>query len=136
MGSTIKEILLGIPIVCFIFWVFTAPLPQARIERVCQPITWAGNIVTSTTALTTDSHTSTSVRWSDKMNYSCQYMVWRLFYQEEYNKAVEAGLVKPAEGASQANDAPTPEKSTTLPGKGEEVPQKPDAASQPAGDKK
>lgn len=136
MGSTIKEILLGIPVVCFIFWVFTAPLPQNRIDRVCEPIHWVGNIVTSTTALTTDSHTSTSVRWSDKLNYSCKYMVWRLFYQEEYNKAVEAGLVQPATGAAQANDAPTAEKTTTLPSKGEEVPQKPNAASSAAGAQK
>jgi hypothetical protein len=30
------------------------------------------------------------------MNYSCQYMVWRLLYQDDYNKALAAGLVKPA----------------------------------------
>ena len=96
--TQVKEILFGIPIVCFVFWVFFAPLPSERIVRVCQPIHWAGNLVTSTTALASDKHTDTSVRWSDKMNYSCQYMVWRLLYQEDYNKAVAAGLVKPAPG--------------------------------------
>lgn len=96
--TQVKEILFGIPIVCFVFWVFFAPLPSERIVRVCQPIHWAGNLVTSTTALASDKHTDTSVRWSDKMNYSCQYMVWRLLYQEDYNKAVAAGLVSPAPG--------------------------------------
>jgi len=92
--TQVKEILLGIPLVIFVFWVFAAPLPSERIVRVCEPIHWAGNLVTSTTALASDKHTSTSVRWSDKMNYSCQYMVWRLLYQDDYNKAVAAGLVK------------------------------------------
>lgn len=121
MGTSIKEILLGIPILCFVFWVFTAPMPANRIERVCEPINWVGNVATSTTALTADSHTQTSVRWSDKMNYSCKYMVWRLFYQEAYNKAVNAGEVKPAAGTEQAKDAPTTDKTTTLPKEGEKV---------------
>lgn len=100
--TQVKEILFGIPLVIFVFWVFSAPLPSERIVRVCQPIHWAGNLVTSTTALASDKHTDTSVRWSDKMNYSCQYMVWRLLYQEDYNKAIAAGLVKPADAAAAA----------------------------------
>ena len=100
--TQVKEILFGIPLVIFVFWVFAAPLPSERIERVCQPIHWAGNLVTSTTALASDKHTDTSVHWSDKMSYSCQYMVWRLIYQDEYNKAVAAGLVKPADDKASA----------------------------------
>lgn len=96
----IKELLLGIPVLIFVLWVFSAPLPSERIERVCQPIHWVGNLAVSTTALSADKHTETSVRWSDKLNYSCQYMVWRLFYQDEYNKALAAGLITP-------NGAPT-----------------------------
>jgi hypothetical protein len=98
--TQVKEILFGIPLVIFVFWVFAAPLPSERIVRVCQPIHWAGNLVTSTTALASEKHTDTSVRWSDKMNYSCQYMVWRLLYQEDYNKAVAAGQIKPADGSA------------------------------------
>lgn len=94
----IKELLLGIPVLIFIFWVFSAPLPSERIVRVCEPIHWVGNLATSTTALSAEQHTDTTVRWSDKMNYSCQYMVWRLFYQEEYNKALKAGLIQPTDG--------------------------------------
>lgn len=93
--TQVKEILLGIPLVIFVFWVFAAPLPSERIVRACSPIHWVGNLATSTTALASEKHTDTSVRWSDKMNYSCQYMVWRLLYQEDYNKAVAAGLIKP-----------------------------------------
>jgi hypothetical protein len=103
---SIKEILLGIPVLMFVWWVFTAPVPQQRIERVCEPINWVGNLGTSATALATDSHTGTAERWSDKLDYSCQYMIWRLFYQKEYNQAVAAGLVAaPASDAVAASDA-------------------------------
>lgn len=94
----LKETLLGIPVVIFIFWVFTAPLPQDRIGRVCQPIHWVGNLATSTTALSVERHTGSAARWSDKLNYSCQFLIWRLFYQEDYNKALSEGRVK-VEGA-------------------------------------
>lgn len=90
----IKEILISIPLVIFIFWVFSAPLPQARIERVCEPIQWVGNLATSTTALSSERHTGTAMRWSDKLDYSCQYLIWRLFYQDDYNKALAEGRVK------------------------------------------
>lgn len=101
----IKELLLGIPVLIFVLWVFSAPLPAERIERVCQPIHWVGNLAVSTTALSAEKHTETSVRWSDKLNYSCQYMVWRLFYQDEYNKALAAGLITPT-GAAATPAAP------------------------------
>jgi len=95
----IKELLLGVPILMFVWWVFAAPVPQERIVRGCEPIHWVGNLATSTTALVTDGHTQTSVRWSDKLNYSCQYMVWRLIYQEDYNRAVAAGQITPQKPA-------------------------------------
>ncbi|GBG14399.1 TonB-dependent receptor [Novimethylophilus kurashikiensis] len=92
----IKELLFGVPILFFIIWIFAAPVPQDRISRACEPINWVGNVATSTTALSAESHTATTARWSDKLDYSCQFLIWRLFYQADYNKAIAAGLIKPA----------------------------------------
>ena len=110
----LKETLLGIPVVIFIFWVFTAPLPQDRIGRTCQPIHWVGNLATSTTALSAERHTGSAARWSDKLNYSCQFLIWRLFYQDDYNKALAEGRVKVEgqdvkvlESATETKAAPT-----------------------------
>lgn len=99
MGLDVKELLIGIPVLVFSLWIFAAPLPQVRIERGCQPINWIGNMATSTTALATDGHTETAVRWNDKLTYSCQYMIWRLFYQEAYNQAIKDGRVIAVTGA-------------------------------------
>ena len=92
----VKEIVIGIPLLLFILWIFAAPFPQERIVRTCEPVNWIGNIATSTTALSSEDHTETSIRWSDKLNYSCRYMVWRLIYQDAYNKAIKDGLITPA----------------------------------------
>lgn len=105
----IKELLIGLPILGFVIWVFMAPFPQDRIARSCQPIHWVGNVATSTTALSSADNTKNAARWSDKLNYSCQYMVWRLFYQDDYNKAVAQGLIQPQQPMA---PAPTPAKPT------------------------
>lgn len=127
----IKEILVGIPILFFVFWIFTAPLPQERISRVCEPIHWVGNLATSTTALSSAQHTETSARWSDKLNYSCQYLIWRLFYQEDYNKAIEAGLI--ASPSADTKLAPESAKSATDSAtQTTEVPGQPSASPAPA----
>lgn len=89
----IKELLLWVPVLFFVVWVFIAPSPEMRIQRTCEPINWVGNMATSTTALANEKHTQNSARWSDKLNYSCQYLIWRLLYQDDYLKAVEEGRV-------------------------------------------
>lgn len=138
----LKEILLGIPVVVFIFWVFTAPLPQDRIARTCQPIHWVGNLATSTTALSSEKHTTTTARWSDKLNYSCQYLIWRLFYQDDYNQALKDGRVKVTDDdvkVLEAPDGPPPEDRDRDPTTGEipgaAVPKNPDRDSGKAADK-
>lgn len=107
MGLNVKELLLGIPVLVFVLWVFSAPIPQQRIERFCQPINWVGNVATSSTALTSEGHTETAVRWNDKLTYSCKYMVWRLFYQEAYNQAVKEGRVVPVNSTPPTNPEST-----------------------------
>jgi len=103
-GLQVKELLIGIPLLMFILWVFIAPLPEQRIERVCAPITWVGNLTTSTTALTKKNHTDTAATWADKLDYSCQYLIWRLIYQKDYNEAIKAGLIKPESRFFPLND--------------------------------
>ena len=102
----VKEIMIGIPLLLFILWIFAAPFPQERIARTCEPVNWVGSIATSTTALSAQDHTETSVRWSDKLNYSCRYMVWRLIYQDAYNKAVQDKLIIPAKAIGEEVAAP------------------------------
>jgi hypothetical protein len=110
----VKELLIGIPLILFVVWIFLAPLPEQRIERACSPITWVGNLATSTTALTKEENAHTAAPWADKLNYSCQYMIWRLFYQKDYNDAIRTGRIRPT-GEVLPAQAPTQVAPVTAP---------------------
>lgn len=94
----------GLLFLGFVFWVFVAGGGNTRIERGCRPIAWGGNVVVSLTALALPSQQSGVKSWVDKAEYGCRYTTWRLFYQDEYNKALEA--------QQQVLDAPVAEPAT------------------------
>jgi len=135
----IKDLLISLPALVFVLWVFVAPLPQDRIARGCAPIQWVGNLATSTTALAVEDHTPTTARWSDKLDYSCRYMIWRLLYQDAYNEALEKGLINadgspvqaptqsPAQAPAQPAVVPAPTQAEKKPAH-EVAPQKEGAA--------
>lgn len=76
----------GILFLLFVGWIFIPGTPNTRIEHACAPIGWSGNVVTSLSALALPNTQQTAQRWFDKFEYGCQYTVWRLIYQDEYNK--------------------------------------------------
>lgn len=80
----------GLLFLAFVVWIFMAGDGSTRIARGCRPIAWGGNVVVSLTALALPNQQSGVKRWVDKVEYGCQYTAWRLFYQDDYNKALEA----------------------------------------------
>lgn len=105
----------GIIFLVFVGWVFLAGTPESRIKNFCRPIGWTGNVVVSMSALVVPDQQSRLQGYFDKFEYSCQYLNWRLFYQDEYNRWLEqnGGSAQPvvAPDASVAPVAPAaPEK--------------------------
>lgn len=80
----VKEIS-GLLLLGFIVWVFLAPNPDTRISRACAPVQWSGNVVTSLAALSTPAFELSVQTGMNKMTYGCEYSIWRLFYQADYN---------------------------------------------------
>jgi hypothetical protein len=74
----------GMLFLAFIAWVFISGTPQERINKFCRPVGWGGNAVTSLSALAIPSQQENVKRWFDKFEYGCEYMTWRLFYQDDY----------------------------------------------------
>jgi hypothetical protein len=97
----------GLLLLAFVAWVFIAATPQQRIENVCRPVGWGGNATTSLTALTLPAHQQSVQRWFDKFEYGCRFTVWRLFFQDAYNKWLEAQAQQQAAPA-QAGAPPKP----------------------------
>lgn len=78
----------GLLFLAFVGWIFLASNPTDRIQHFCRPVGWTGNVATSATALLVPSQQKSVNKWFEKFEYSCQYMTWRLIYQEDYNKAM------------------------------------------------
>lgn len=73
----------------FVAWVFIADGGEQRITRACKPIDWGGVIVESITDLTLPEYSRTVDGWMDSAEFSCQYTVWRLFYEAQWVDANE-----------------------------------------------
>lgn len=84
----------GLLFLGFVFWVLAAATPTARIENVCRPLGWGGNVIVSLSALVLPAQQTTIQGAFDKFEYGCRYTVWRLFYQEDYNKWAAQNLKK------------------------------------------
>lgn len=76
--------LLGVALAALAVWVVMATNPAERIERSCQPVLWAGNVMTSLTALTVPQYQDHVDEGFQSADYACRYTVWRLFYEEAW----------------------------------------------------
>ncbi|MHB1826600.1 MAG: hypothetical protein ACYCV6_02765 [Steroidobacteraceae bacterium] len=84
------ELLWGSAIVAFIAWVLLAPNASMRIDRVCRPLHWASSGVVSLTALTAPKYEADAQNGGNRVVYGCEYSIWRLFYQKDYDAYLAA----------------------------------------------
>lgn len=94
----------GLLFLVFVGWVFLAGTPQGRIQNVCRPIGWTGNVIVSFSALVLPDQQSKLQGYFKQFEYGCQFTSWRLFYQDAYNTWLDAngGQVGPTAAPSAA----------------------------------
>jgi hypothetical protein len=80
----------GLLFLGFVAWIFVTANPSERIERVCRPVGWGGNVVVSLSALAAPDEEKVVQGWFNKLEYGCRYMTWRLVYQTAWNQSVTA----------------------------------------------
>lgn len=85
-------------IVFFIVWSLLAGDRSEQLERACRPVDWFGNMAISVVAVTYNDGVQATARGFEQIDYTCQYMLWRLFYESSYQKAVADGLIDPETG--------------------------------------
>lgn len=78
----------------FMIWVSMPQDPHDRFDRACAPVAWTGNLFTSLTIMAWEKYAESMRDSWEKIDYGCEYMVWRLFYEDEYLQyAYEQGLI-------------------------------------------
>ena len=75
----------GLLFLGFVAWIFMAT-PAQRLENACAPVGWVGNGTTSLASLVLPAQQTKVQVWFDKVEYGCEYVAWRLFYQKAYNQ--------------------------------------------------
>lgn len=73
----------------FVGWIFIADSGETRLTRACKPIDWAGVVFESVTDLTLPQYSPNVDRWMDSAEFSCQYTIWRLFYEDKWLEATD-----------------------------------------------
>ncbi|KWU17808.1 hypothetical protein [Burkholderia cenocepacia] len=92
----------GLLFLAFVAWIFTAA-PAQRLENACAPVGWVGNGTTSLSSLVLPAQQQKVQGWFDKVEYGCEYVAWRLFYQKAYNQFMATqGLNVDNKGAAPA----------------------------------
>ena len=84
------ELLWGSAIVAFIAWIFFASSPTVRINRACRPLHWGSSGLVSLTALTAPKYETSVQNGGNRVVYGCEYSLWRLFYQKQYDAYLSA----------------------------------------------
>jgi hypothetical protein len=75
----------GLLFLGFVAWIFMAT-PAQRLENACAPVGWVGNGTTSLASLVLPAQQTKVQGWFDKVEYGCEYVAWRLFYQKAYSQ--------------------------------------------------
>jgi hypothetical protein len=57
---------------------------------VCRPISWASSGIVSLTALTAPKYETDAQNGGNRVVYGCEYSIWRLFYQKDYDAYLSA----------------------------------------------
>ena len=82
---------LGVILMIFFgFWIMMASDPYSRFERACAPVDWLGNVSTSFVALSFGDDGKGTADWFAKASYGCQWSIWRLFYEDEWQEHQDA----------------------------------------------
>lgn len=83
--------ILFILLIVWILWFMSATQPASRIERVCRPAYWFGNIFVSIAELGQDPQAVLNVvRLRTQLDYGCRHVIWKQFYYEDWLKAKQA----------------------------------------------
>ena len=73
-------------LIVFAAWVMMPSNPDQRLDRACRPVVWTGKAFVAVADLASQKYSPDVERFFEKADYSCRYVIWKVFYQEEWLK--------------------------------------------------
>ncbi len=86
--------------------IFITTDPQVRMDRSCVPVSIVDKAATSGMMLLNDGWATGTHKLFEEAHYGCRFIIWRMFYEEDWQKARQAQQA--AQQAGEAQPAPTP----------------------------
>lgn len=80
----------GAMFIVFIVWVTIAKNHGERIERVCSPFGWTGNVSVSLFSLAGTKAADNAQDMFDRVTYGCEYASWRLVFENRYLDVIKS----------------------------------------------
>lgn len=111
MGTILTNVfgaLVGVALMFYVGWVATVTSPHVRMERACSPVGWVGRVSESFVMLIDSSERSarSAGSWFDGASYGCQFILWRVFYEEDWKLEQAAQARQAAELQAEAQRRP------------------------------
>lgn len=64
--------------------------PQSRMDRTCVPVEYAKRASTAALLLVNDEWAQGSDKMFNELLYGCRFVIWRMFYESDWDKSTEA----------------------------------------------
>lgn len=83
--------ILFVSLIVFVLWFMSANSVKEKIQRICRPAYWLGNVFVSAAELGGNQQAVLNMQKmrDEGMDMSCRYMVWKQFYYEDWLRAVQ-----------------------------------------------
>ena len=78
--------------------------PQTRMDRFCIPVEYSDRASTSGMQLVDAGWGESTHKFFQNMHYGCRFVVWRMFYEEEWERAKGAKPAARIESAPAKNE--------------------------------
>ena len=69
--------------------IFVTTDPQVRMDRTCVPVEYMDRAGTAGMQLVDASWGAATHQFFQNMHYGCRFVVWRVFYEEDWNRATQ-----------------------------------------------
>ncbi len=89
MGKHVTLSLFGMVLIVFAVYILVAGTPLDRINHVCSPIVWSGKAATAVTDLVSENGAASVWHGTATTFQSCRFVMFRTFYQSEYERTVQ-----------------------------------------------
>lgn len=96
-----------IMVMAWIGAIFISSDPQVRMDRTCVPVEYMDKAGTGGMQLVDPTWGQATHKFFENMQYGCRFVVWRMFYEEDWKRAQQTQVQPATAPASAPSSTPS-----------------------------